>query len=63
MRKLVALVGRYQVGYIHHQQFSSKELDFIRQEARQCVIYVKVADALSVLRQRAKAYSLLVVKR
>jgi hypothetical protein len=34
MRKLVALVGRYQVGYIQHQQFSSKELDFIRQEDR-----------------------------
>jgi hypothetical protein len=34
MRKLVALAGRYQVGYIHHQQFSSKGLDFIRQEDR-----------------------------
>jgi hypothetical protein len=34
MRKLVALAGKYQVGYIHHQQFSSKGLDSIRQEAR-----------------------------
>jgi len=38
MRKLVALVGRYQVGYIHHQQFSSKELDSIQQEDKMCEV-------------------------
>jgi hypothetical protein len=34
MKKLLALAGRYQVGYIQHQQFSSRELDFIQQEVR-----------------------------
>ena len=38
MRKLVALVGRYQVGYIHRQQFSSKELDSIQQEDKMCEV-------------------------
>jgi hypothetical protein len=38
MRKLVALVVRYQVGYIHHQQFSSKELDSIQQEDKMCEV-------------------------
>ena len=34
MKKLLVLAGRYQVEYIQHQRFSSKGLDFIRQEAR-----------------------------
>jgi len=38
MRKLVALAGRYQVGYIQHQQFSSKELDSIQQEDKMCEV-------------------------
>jgi hypothetical protein len=38
MRKLVALAGRYQVGYIQHQQFSSKGLDSIQQEDKMCEV-------------------------
>jgi len=38
MKKLLALADRYQVGYIQHQRFSSKELDFIQQEDSMCTV-------------------------
>jgi len=63
MKKLLAFVVIHQVEYTTHQQSASMVAGSIQQEVRQCVIYVKVVDALYVLRQRAKAYSLLVVKR
>jgi hypothetical protein len=63
MKKLLAFAVIHQVEYTIHQQSALMVAGFIQQEVRQCVIYVKVAGALSVLRQRAKAYSSLVAKR
>jgi hypothetical protein len=34
MMKLLAFVGKYLVESTTHQQFSSRELDFIQQEVR-----------------------------